>query len=118
MKSTPGFKFANFPGIDDMFVIMQSWNNAEAHSRLKPDSKILDLTERFGVALRHAGVGITVTSITDVIAFAVGASTVSLHFVINITEIFKDSGIERLMLCISISECMRMVKNDEKYSKT
>ena len=71
-----------------MFVIMQSWNNSEAQSRLKPDSVVtknldLDLPERFGVAMRHAGVGITVTSITDVIAFAVGASTVSFHFVLD-----------------------------------
>ena len=36
--------------------------------------------ERFGDAMRHAGVGITVTSLTDVIAFAVGATTVRSYF--------------------------------------
>lgn len=33
---------------------------------------------KIGRALRHAGVAITVTSLTDFAAFAIGASTVSL----------------------------------------
>ena len=57
-------------GIDDMFVIMQAWNN------LTPHEKTLKLTERVGKALKHAGVSITVTSITDFAAFAIGSSTV------------------------------------------
>jgi len=44
--------------------------------------------ERFGAALRHAGVGITVTSLTDVIAFAVGASTVIVHYFWNLNLYF------------------------------
>ena len=37
----------------------------------------LPLEERFGLAMKYAGVTITVTSVTDFIAFAIGASTVS-----------------------------------------
>lgn len=57
-------------GIDDMFVIMQAWNN------LTPREKTLPVTERIGCALKHAGVSITVTSLTDFAAFAIGSSTV------------------------------------------
>ncbi|XP_076059078.1 patched domain-containing protein 3-like isoform X2 [Oratosquilla oratoria] len=57
-------------GIDDMFVIMQSWNN------LSPKEKQQHLAVRIGATLKHAGVSITVTSITDFMAFAIGAGTV------------------------------------------
>ena len=57
-------------GIDDMFVIMQSWET------LKPDEKSRGLEERFGLTMRHAGAAITVTSLTDVIAFGIGGLTV------------------------------------------
>ena len=39
----------------------------------------LPLEERFGLAMKYAGVTITVTSVTDFIAFAIGASTVSVN---------------------------------------
>ena len=59
------------PGIDDMFVIMQCFDN------LKPsEKKVGDNAFNIGMAMRHAGVAITVTSITDVVVFGVGASTV------------------------------------------
>ncbi|CAG7727935.1 unnamed protein product [Allacma fusca] len=57
-------------GIDDMFVIMQCWNN------LSPSESKRPLPERMGLTLKHAGVSITVTSVTDFVAFAIGASTV------------------------------------------
>ncbi|XP_042204824.1 patched domain-containing protein 3-like [Homarus americanus] len=57
-------------GVDDMFVIMAAW---EATGRDKAISK--DRIERAGRTMRHAGVAITVTSLTDVTAFAVGATT-------------------------------------------
>ena len=37
----------------------------------------LDHHEKIGKALMHAGVSVTVTSLTDVFAFGVGAVTVS-----------------------------------------
>ncbi|CAL4069038.1 unnamed protein product, partial [Meganyctiphanes norvegica] len=57
-------------GVDDMFVIMQSMRN------LPPEDADLPLPQRMGSAMRHAGVAITVTSLTDFAAFAIGASTV------------------------------------------
>lgn len=57
-------------GIDDMFVIMQCFIT------LTEEEKKLPLTDRFGAAMQHAGVAITITSVTDVIAFGIGGSTV------------------------------------------
>eukprot|EP00754_Rhynchopus_humris_P027837 Rhum_TRINITY_DN15113_c0_g1::Rhum_TRINITY_DN15113_c0_g1_i3::g.140632::m.140632 len=54
-------------GIDDTFVIMDSWWD-EAH--------IPDMKERMVTAMRHAGPAITITSVTDLIAFLCGATTV------------------------------------------
>ena len=62
-----------FPGIgiDDMFVIVQCLDNLDSSS-----SASMSVEERIGLAMRHAGVAITVTSLTDVIVFAIGATTV------------------------------------------
>ncbi|XP_077981544.1 patched domain-containing protein 3-like [Glandiceps talaboti] len=57
-------------GVDDMFVIVQAWNN------LSQQKRKYELHERVGEALRHAGVSITVTSITDFVAFGIGATTI------------------------------------------
>lgn len=53
-----------------MFVIVQAWES------LTEEEKKKDTKEKIGYMLKHAGVSITVTSITDIVAFAVGASTV------------------------------------------
>ena len=58
-------------GVDDMFVIV------EAYKRLTPKQRELPVEERVALTLRHAGVSITVTSITDIVAFGIGGSTVS-----------------------------------------
>jgi len=52
--------------VDDMFVIVNSYDNTEAR---------VDPVERMGRSLRVAGMSITVTSATDVIAFLIGSST-------------------------------------------
>merc|ERR1719210_63463 len=57
-------------GIDDMFVIMECWYN------LLEENKGLPLPERIGQTMRHAGISVTVTSITDVMAFGLGAFTI------------------------------------------
>ena len=54
-----------------MFVIVESYK------RLTPEQQELPVEERIALTLRHAGVSITVTSITDIVAFGIGASTVS-----------------------------------------
>lgn len=56
-----------------MFVIMACWDD------LSITQKQLPLHERIGLMLKHAGVSITVTSVTDVLAFIVGSSTVSIN---------------------------------------
>lgn len=61
-------------GVDDMFVIVQCLENINDNVRSKP------IHERIGVAIKHAGMSVLITSATDVLAFGVGASTVSLKF--------------------------------------
>ena len=58
-------------GVDDMFVIVSCWKN------LSPPERKLKLEEQIAATLRHAGVSITVTSVTDLIAFLVGSFTVN-----------------------------------------
>ena len=57
-------------GIDDMFVIIQAFDNLSA------DEKKLTLAKQLGRTMKHAGVAITITSVTDLLAFAIGATTV------------------------------------------
>ena len=52
-----------------MFVIIQCRNTLSAADKSK------SVVERLGVTLRHAGVAITITSITNFIAFGIGATT-------------------------------------------
>ncbi|XP_058824384.1 NPC intracellular cholesterol transporter 1-like [Topomyia yanbarensis] len=57
-------------GVDDMFVMMAGYRKIrETHSHLP-------LPEQMGLMLKHAGASITVTSLTDLVAFAVGSITV------------------------------------------
>ncbi|XP_055603663.1 protein patched homolog 3-like [Uranotaenia lowii] len=57
-------------GVDDMFVMMACYRKIhKSHSSLP-------LAERMGLMLKHAGASITVTSLTDIVAFAVGSITV------------------------------------------
>ena len=61
-------------GIDDMFVIMECWYNLAS----EPGVSALPIHERLGQTMKHAGVSVTVTSITDIFAFGIGACTVSI----------------------------------------
>ena len=71
-------------GIDDMFVITACWYNLQ-----KDKSKAgLSLAERGGLTMEHAGVSVTVTSITDILAFGIGAFTVTTIFVSEKLKIF------------------------------
>lgn len=65
-------RYFPFPGIDDMFVIMQSLDNLKPSERQENN-----IPQNIGQTMKHAGVAITVTSITDIVVFAVGSSTVS-----------------------------------------
>merc|ERR1719232_1746835 len=72
-------------GIDDMFVISQCWTNMAKD----PLNAGLSLPDKMGIALKHAGVSVTVTSLTDVFAFGVGAVT-------------KMPGLESFCVCTAI----------------
>ena len=54
-----------------MFVIVQALENLSDEEKKKP------VHERIGLTMKKAGVAITVTSLTDLLAFASGAVTVS-----------------------------------------
>ncbi|XP_068082189.1 patched domain-containing protein 3 [Anabrus simplex] len=56
-------------GVDNTYVIVQCLHNLQGKEKM-------DIPERIGRALQQAGVSITVTSLTDILAFAVGTSTV------------------------------------------
>ncbi len=58
-------------GVDDMFVIVQSLENMSGVERALP------VPQRIALTMKHAGVSITVTSLTDLAAFSFGATTVS-----------------------------------------
>ncbi|CAB4003433.1 patched domain-containing 3-like, partial [Paramuricea clavata] len=58
-------------GVDDLFVIVQSWSNIPAHIHHSNS-----VEERIGLALKHAGSSITITTFTDLLAFLVGGSTI------------------------------------------
>ena len=51
-------------GVDDMFVIVSCIDQAPIH---------LSANERFKIGLKHAGPSITITSVTDALAFFLGA---------------------------------------------
>lgn len=73
-------------GVDDIFVMMACWRQTQVkHSGRS-------IPEQMALMLQHAGASITVTSFTDVVAFAIGASTVrSFNFVFHLK--FKISRI-------------------------
>jgi len=56
-------------GIDNIFVITQTFNT------LEQSSTPATLAVRFGQTMKHAGVAVSVTTFTDVIAFFVGSNT-------------------------------------------
>ena len=62
-------------GVDDMFVIVQSLDNLEE----RPGD---DIEERVSRAMKHAGVSILVTSITDAVTFFIGSTTVKTVFLV------------------------------------
>lgn len=58
-------------GVDDIFVIMSCYRKLQTTAAEKP------LEERIGLMLMNAGASITITSITDMMAFIVGGLAVS-----------------------------------------
>ena len=58
-------------GVDDLFIIVQSWSNISSSVH-----RSTSIEERIGLALKHSGTSITVTTFTDVLAFLVGGTTI------------------------------------------
>ncbi|XP_071114245.1 patched domain-containing protein 3-like [Haliotis cracherodii] len=56
-------------GVDDMFLLMSSWAETYPHQ----DKSV---SERMGMTFATAGIGITITSLTDLLAFIIGTSSV------------------------------------------
>ena len=79
--SNQEMRFKNF-----LNFIVQCWDALEDQRGFHKDK--LDRHERLGEALAHAGVAITITSITDIIAFGVGGTTVSQNLKINFAPLF------------------------------
>ena len=48
----------------------------QCFNTLTDEEKELSLTRRFGKTMQHAGVAITITSLTDIVAFGIGGTTV------------------------------------------
>ena len=62
-------------------TILQSLSNVKRRPELA--SAALTSDQRIAHALRHAGVAVTVTSVTDVFAFACGAVTVIMYLALK-----------------------------------
>ena len=58
-------------GIDDVFVIVQNWETYGGG-----EDSTLTTPEFIGRVMQHAGVSILVTSISDICAFLIGATTI------------------------------------------
>ena len=67
-------------GVDDTFVMAASWEQVLSDKA----NQLKTIQERVALMLSHAGTAISITSLTDVIAFVIGASTVSTEIIIQI----------------------------------
>ncbi|KAK7100870.1 hypothetical protein V1264_023738 [Littorina saxatilis] len=77
-------------GVDDMFLLMSSWSDTLSSTELT-------VSERVSTTLTVAGVGITVTSLTDFLAFLVGGS--SIFFSVQIFCIYTGVAVLFVYLC-------------------
>ncbi|XP_063724453.1 NPC intracellular cholesterol transporter 1-like [Symsagittifera roscoffensis] len=57
-------------GVDNMFVFVAAYDN------LSSEEKGFEVSEKIALMVKHAGVSILITSLTDFSAFAIGASTI------------------------------------------
>ena len=82
-----------------MFVIMQSLDNLKSDEK-----KTNNIPQNIGQTMTHAGVAITVTSITDIVVFAVGSSTVRIMLEIfreiNFKKIFRENYFTKIFVKI------------------
>jgi predicted RND superfamily exporter protein len=62
-------------GIDDMFIIYASFKYAYEHRKKKCEGSDEEIGDLIGETMLKSGVSITITSITDFVAFIVGLTT-------------------------------------------
>ena len=62
--------------MDDMFLIMSAWSE-NLPSNLE-EQKVQQVPKILGKTLASAGIGITITSLTDFLAFVIGTTSVFL----------------------------------------
>ena len=61
-------------GVDDMFLLMSSWSeNLPSDDQ---EQTVQHVPKILGKALASAGIGITITSLTDFLAFVIGTTSV------------------------------------------
>lgn len=87
-----------------MFVIIGSWENIKEKDKQRP------VYEKIGLTLKDAGVSITVTSLTDIMAFGIGATTVGASYNICLNFgpyivwhspcLFSDNSSTKVFLCV------------------
>ncbi|XP_076462905.1 patched domain-containing protein 3-like isoform X2 [Babylonia areolata] len=84
LLSACGVKFVNIVGVvpfliigigvDDMFLMMSSWSESLPSSA--EQQQVKHVPQILGKTLANAGIGITITSVTDFLAFVIGTTSV------------------------------------------
>ena len=57
-------------GVDDMFILMSGWRQTSVHD---------DLETRIADTFRSSAISVTITSLTDLLAFCIGATSPFLN---------------------------------------
>ena len=83
-------------GVDDMFIIIQALETLDDEQQKAP------IHIKMGHVLKRAGVSITVTSLTDVAAFAIGATTVCDEYIQLSVGFFLTVAFQGLTFRISL----------------
>ena len=63
-------------GVDDMFLMMSSWSESVPSD--VQEQTVQQVPKILGKTLASAGIGITITSLTDFLAFVIGTTSVFL----------------------------------------
>lgn len=80
-------------GVDDVFVITNAYSLTYLHSQ--------DSRTRIGLSLRDAGISVTITTVTNILAFMVGAT--SVYYSIRVFCIVTAAGlIAGYILCLTL----------------
>ena len=84
-------------GVDDMFLLMSSWS--ENLPSDVQEQTVQHVPKILGKALANAGIGITITSLTDFLAFVIGTISVFM----SVTNFSLYAGEYFIIITMSIS---------------